>query len=224
MLFLCTGCFDIYEEYNFKKDGSGTAIYKIDMSGMMEMMGSFGDELNSEEPGASDSLDAMFKKNEMITAIQDVAGISNVEDLNDPEKFILGVKFDFADIASLNEANKRNSGAQAITSSVGAEGNGDSPGKRFSMKGKNFIIERVGEPSEKKEELSEEDKSMQEMAKMMFGDAKYEVRYTFEQGVKKVKKSPDAVISDNKQTVIYDLKLVDLMDEKASLWGTIKLR
>jgi hypothetical protein len=54
MLFSCSSCLEILEKVVFNKDGSGTYEMTMDMSGLFEMMASFGmdlDDLAGEEEG-----------------------------------------------------------------------------------------------------------------------------------------------------------------------------
>ncbi len=99
-LVLFTGCITIEEEYRFKKDGSGSMTYVVDMSELGEMMATFG-EMGEAGAGMSD-MGAMNMSGE-IAALEGLEGIGKVK-LDDKKKWVQRISFNFKDIAALNAA------------------------------------------------------------------------------------------------------------------------
>jgi hypothetical protein len=113
---LClSSCFNIIEEVTLKADGSGTYSMKFDMSemkGMMDMLKSMPmDSIGAEgiDMSALGSEANMFSQfGESMAGVEKilkgVPGISNVKEVNDTTTLTNMYQFDFADIASLNQA------------------------------------------------------------------------------------------------------------------------
>ncbi len=97
-----TGCITIEENYTFKKDGSGTMEYVVDMSAIGDMMKAFEDMDKSGAAKDAGDMGSMDLKEE-IAALKQVPGIKKVK-VNDKEKFVQRLKFSFADLNALNAA------------------------------------------------------------------------------------------------------------------------
>lgn len=101
LLVLFTGCITIEENYTFKKDGSGTMEYVVDMSQIGEMMKAFedmgdGGKKSDEEMGQLDLKDE-------VAALKGVPGIKKVK-VKAKDKFVQKLSFAFADVNALNAA------------------------------------------------------------------------------------------------------------------------
>ena len=97
-LVLFTGCLTIEENYSFKKNGSGTMEYVVDLSEMGSLMESFG------EMGEGDNKKiGIMEMSEQVETLKSIPGIRKVK-LNNKKKWIQRVSFSFKDIASLNSA------------------------------------------------------------------------------------------------------------------------
>ena len=96
-----TGCITIEENYSFKKDGSGTMEYVVDMSAIGDMMKAFEDfnKDNKKEDGDVGTMDLK----EEVSALKGIPGIKKVK-VNDREKYVQRLKFAFADVNALNAA------------------------------------------------------------------------------------------------------------------------
>lgn len=94
-----TGCLTIEERYTFKKDGSGTMTYVVDMSEMGEMM----DGLSkvTKETGGTD--EPVMELDEEAAALKVLPGISKVK-VSKGKEWVRSVTFRFKDIAALNAA------------------------------------------------------------------------------------------------------------------------
>lgn len=101
-LLAFTGCITIEENYTFKKDGSGTMEYVVDMSEIGDMMKAFEDMDKSGEAKDAGDLGTMDMKNKMAE-LKQVPGIKKVK-VNDKQKYVQRLKFAFADVNALNAA------------------------------------------------------------------------------------------------------------------------
>lgn len=97
-LLLC-GCLTIEENYTFKKNGSGTMEYVVDMSALADMMKSMdlGGKNEKDEP------DAMGLR-QQAGMLKDVAGLKHVRMKEQKDGYVQRVSFAFQDIAALNRA------------------------------------------------------------------------------------------------------------------------
>lgn len=101
LLAVFTGCITIEENYTFKKDGSGTMEYVVDMSEMGEMMKALEglDKTKNKDAGDMGTMDL---KDE-VAALKQVPGINKVK-VTDKEKYGQRLQFCFADVTALNAA------------------------------------------------------------------------------------------------------------------------
>jgi hypothetical protein len=99
-LLLFTGCITIEEHYTFRKNGSGSMTYVVDMSelgGMMEAFSESGDA--GSGMGDMGSMD-MSKE---VEALKGIPGVSKVK-LDGKKKWVQRISFDFKDVDALNAA------------------------------------------------------------------------------------------------------------------------
>lgn len=101
-LFMLSGCLTIEENYTFKKDGSGTMEYVVDLSEMADLMkglpGGKNNAKNTDEgTGAMDLSDNLAK-------LKSLPGISRVKLKKEKDGFVQRLSFKFKDLASLNGA------------------------------------------------------------------------------------------------------------------------
>ncbi|HMQ75896.1 MAG TPA: hypothetical protein PKE21_07135 [Flavobacteriales bacterium] len=99
-VLLLTGCLTIEENYTFKKDGSGTMEYVVDMSALGEMLKSLESmsegKDGDEGPGDLDMKDQAAK-------LKSLPGISKVK-VKNKEKYVQRLTFRFKDLTALNGA------------------------------------------------------------------------------------------------------------------------
>ena len=100
LLLFFTGCLTIEEQYTFKKDGSGSMTYVVDMSEMGEMMKGLGKM--SESLGEKDS-EPMMDMDDEAETLKVIPGISKVK-VNKKKEWVRSISFRFKDLASLNAA------------------------------------------------------------------------------------------------------------------------
>ena len=101
LLVAFTGCITIEENYTFKKNGSGTMEYVVDMSELGDMMKAF-EELDKSGGKKDDGMGSVDLHDEM-TQLKAVPGIKGVK-VDDKKKYVQRLKFSFADITALNAA------------------------------------------------------------------------------------------------------------------------
>jgi hypothetical protein len=100
LLTFLTGCLTIEENYTFKRNGSGSMEYVVDMSEVGELLKTIG-EMGEGGGGASDmgSLDM----NDEMNALRKLPGISRVK-LDGKKKWVQRLSFRFANVEALNSA------------------------------------------------------------------------------------------------------------------------
>ena len=96
-----TGCITIEENYTFKKNGSGTMEYVIDLSELGDMMKT----LNSAGEGEAKSDGDMgtMDMNDEVAALKSIPGIGKVK-LNTKKDWVQRLSFSFKDVTALNAA------------------------------------------------------------------------------------------------------------------------
>ncbi len=109
-LVLLTGCLTIEEHYTFKKDGSGSMTYVVDMSELGALMNNFG---NGEGVGG-EGMGTMDLSAE-VANLDRLPGVSKVK-LDAKKEWVQKISFRFKDVgalnAALNELLKDSSGTQ----------------------------------------------------------------------------------------------------------------
>ncbi len=95
-LLLFTGCITIEENYTFKKNGSGTMEYVVDLSELGELMDSMKDM--GGEKSSSDKLEL----GQNADALKGIAGISGVK--TSEKNWVKRISFKFKDLTALNAA------------------------------------------------------------------------------------------------------------------------
>lgn len=102
LLALITGCLTIEENYTFKKNGSGTMEYVVDLGALGELMKSMkemGDK-DAKKDGGMDELDLADE----VDKLKSVPGIKKVKMKQEKDGFVQRISFSFKDIDALNGA------------------------------------------------------------------------------------------------------------------------
>ncbi|WP_350286679.1 hypothetical protein [uncultured Croceitalea sp.] len=117
LLVLNSSCFDILEEINLKKDGSGTMLITVNMSKSKTKLASIMllDSINGYKVPSEDDIELAL--NDVMAHLKKSKGITNIKQTKDFENYIFSVSCDFESIESLNgitahliqEQNKRES-------------------------------------------------------------------------------------------------------------------
>ncbi|TAE47637.1 MAG: hypothetical protein EAZ89_17345 [Bacteroidetes bacterium] len=209
LLLVCTGCFDIKEEITLQKNGSGTYVMSVDMTGLMSMMESMG---GGATEGVPDPMHAMDSTMEVqAEAMRGLKGVSKVS--HKREGYVITYSYDFENFDALNEASElNNAGGGMGTESF-------TQGVKYNWTSKSF--ERVTPDIQALlGEQDEETKSAMDMMKMFLGEAKFTLIYHLPGPAKKVS-SKTAQISGDKRTVTQEMKLLDMMEGNES--GDLKI-
>ncbi len=103
LLLMLSGCLTIEEHYTFKKNGSGTMEYVVDMSEVGELMKTLGEMGETTETGTTSDELGTLDMNDELAALKKITGISKVK-LDDKKRWVQRVSFKFKDIDALNAA------------------------------------------------------------------------------------------------------------------------
>lgn len=100
-LIVFTGCITIEENYTFKKDGSGTMTYVVDLTELGEMLKTMGDMGvgKDDKDGEMGAMDLGGGKG----ALEKIGGITKVK-LDTKKKWVQKLSFRFEDVNALNLA------------------------------------------------------------------------------------------------------------------------
>lgn len=205
-VILLSGCITVYEKYTFNADGSGTMEYMIDMNEFFLTMQSF----SEHQPNESLRIDQSFE--DAALTLKKVAGISNIQITGNSENFIFGIKFDFSNVAALNQA------MSYILQKKTAQ-------KEFlSFKRKNITRHGVISDEFSKDRFFGEDEKELDagMIKDVFGQIKYNIDMTFHRPVKSVNTKADFTIDKNKLSLKTDFGR--LMDDNTILETKVRLK
>lgn len=221
-----SSCFDIFEEYVFNADGSGKATMIVDVSKMVDMLDAFGSALDSAGDGSAKSMDEMFESNDAYNTLKTIPGIANLQNLNSKEKKQLGYSFEFKDIEALNASMIARGNDFGLGGAMGMGSDEDAESEKentFALAGKKFSrkLDMKMDPTKSDDE---EEQQYAEMAMMMFKDAKYNVKYSFERSVKKVKGNDAALVGADGKSVTIENNLKDLLDGNATMSSEIRLK
>jgi hypothetical protein len=100
VLFTLTGCLTIEENYTFKKNGSGSMEYVVDMSELGEMVKGL-DALSEDKDKPKDDL-GMLDLKDNIEQLSTIPGISKVK--LQKQEWVQRISFRFNDLNALNSA------------------------------------------------------------------------------------------------------------------------
>ena len=160
---LLQSCLTIEENYTFKKDGSGSMEYVIDMSELGEMMKDFDDsdgKIKNEQKSNIDSF---------ATVLSSMDGIQNIK--TDDQEWIQKISFDFKDINILNKA-------LAVITEQGASWT--NKGKKWTRTQGKLNNETIGQD----EEGDDEEDDMFDFGSEMLASLTYRVNVTTSKSIK----------------------------------------
>ena len=221
-----TSCLHIVEEVTLRNDNTGNYKMTIDMSEIKSMMDALKDvggdstatdgstdETTTEEPAEENSMADMGEELSGVSkSLRGVAGISNIQEMNDTANYKFGYSFDFASTEALNKAMKV----------INKEKYDSKVDEVFKFNGKSFERLGAGDLGEEiKKALSEnedaEAEANMDMVKTFFADMTYKQVYHFPD--RKVKKSSNTMseITDDGHTLTIALKPFDEEQQKKKL-------
>lgn len=236
MPLLLTSCIDIIEEITLNKDGSGRYTLTFDMSGFFSdpmMKGMFKDALQQDSTLDLSQMDAL----EVDTTINmgDRAA-AELAELDNPDfwkkvsmrtvmseqkgEMTTTIAFDFSDVSQINyfyaNLNELSQEGSAMNGDLMGDSGLLAEGSLFELSGRSLTRSSAAateKPEQPDEELA--------MMKMFFTSARYQTIYHLPGHIKKAS-IPGATIDG--KTVTLSAPLLDLMENKASLNGTIKFK
>ena len=102
VILFATGCITIEEHYTFKKNGSGTMEYVMDMSamqGMMDALDSGGGKAKKEKADGP-----ITGTEERIKQLKELEGVKRVKLKEEEDGYVQRISFAFKDLDALNKA------------------------------------------------------------------------------------------------------------------------
>jgi len=233
--FFLTGCLDVVEEMYLNRDGSGKYTVTIDMSGLFEdefMKSMIKSSLEQQQDSDALNLGSNGLP-EMDTTIYfkdmpaDQMGgnpefwkrvHSKIVMSESKGKFFTSINLDFAsaaDITYLYDNIGKIGESNSQLGGLAGEG-GLLPTNVAYAVTKNMLSRKTPKPANKAEDGEE-----MEMMKMFMGSANYRTVYHLPGNVKKVT-IPNAKIQG--KTVTVEASMLDIIDGKANIDGTIKFK
>ena len=100
-LTLLSGCLTIEEHYRFRRNGSGSMTYVLDMSELGSMISAFGESADGGGNGLGDM--GAMNMSEQVDALRSIPGVSKVK-LDGKKKWVQRISFDFRNVTALNAA------------------------------------------------------------------------------------------------------------------------
>ena len=211
LLIAFTGCITIEENYTFKKNGSGTMEYVVDMSQIGEMLKAFEDMGDGKGKEDKDAGLNQLDMKEQVSALKNVPGIKKVK-LNNKDKYVQRVSFAFADLNALNAALN-----------VLMEDSTDTQHTFFQWEGNTLVRRSNGHARDIGLGMGNEDPSDTTDMTELLSSMKYKYRFTFQEpiantevaeGMAKESPDPRTVKLDTDFRVIgKDEKVLDLRIE-----------
>lgn len=98
-MVLLTGCLTIEENYTFRKDGSGTMEYVVDMSELAKMLDGMKGMMDGKEEGGS-----TMDMEEEAGKLKALEGIARVKCKEEKKGYVQRLSFRFQDVTALNRA------------------------------------------------------------------------------------------------------------------------
>ncbi|MBK7408398.1 MAG: hypothetical protein IPL49_16915 [Saprospirales bacterium] len=229
---LFTSCFEILEEVYLKKDGSGTYLYTIDMSAIMDE--SMKELLASAtEEGEANSLDGVeidsviYFKDANPQEIAELSrpevfkrGFMKIQMSDEQDKMVMQFGLDFENVEEIDYFLKNLDKVSSDGMQGGEMGKGllltSKAAEMFSLKGKK--LSRLSSPSLGNEEVNDEDMGM---LSLFMESATFTTIYHLPGNVKKTT-IPGAVIDG--KTITVESSLLDLMNGESAQSGWIKFK
>ncbi len=220
LLTATTGCFDFYEEITYHRNGSGTYLFKVDMSelkDMVDLLSEMGDDSTKAENGNSmansfGELEHAF--DDLAGKARHIEGISGFRAINDTSKYIFGFSVDFKNLTALDLFLHEYS--KEIPSYV----------KTFEGKRRKLIRNKEGTiAAAMANALASDEFKDQKEVLALFEDVKVHTVFNFDRKVKSVS-NPAAVISANRKQVVLDYYLFAPEKNKGNegMGVTVKLK
>ncbi|HRN35356.1 MAG TPA: hypothetical protein PLV70_04950 [Flavobacteriales bacterium] len=102
LVLLISGCLTIEENYTFKKDGSGTMEYVVDMSDLKDMAGMMDNKERKKSRKKDDG--PITGSDAKVAALKSLEGIKKVKLKSEQDGFVQRISFAFKNVDALNKA------------------------------------------------------------------------------------------------------------------------
>jgi hypothetical protein len=213
LLVLNSSCFDILEEINLNKDGSGSVMLTVNMSKSKTKLASIMllDSINGHKvPTDADINNAI---QDVINHLKKSEGISNIKHTKDLENYIFSVSCDFKDITSLN----------GITSQLIKEQNKK---EKTNFNTSNFAYDTANGVFERNFKYDAQMKKsfdyLKKEDRKIFDDASFVGIYRFKESVKDVSNKL-AKVAPSKKAVMLKIDAMSLIHGEKTIQNKIQL-
>jgi hypothetical protein len=208
---LMASCLTIEESYLFKRNGSGSMTYTLDMSEMASLLKMSQESEDAEDPTGDMGFEAEADR------LSGISGISGVKANSDKDNYIFSVSFKFASLDALNAA---------LTELILNDEEGSEPVHEFFRMENNAIVathRMKGNPLTGSELMGDDEES--EQAAALMESMKYKKHFTFASSVQTVYSGSDASISGKKDRELHlESNFRQLMEDGEALNASIVLK
>ncbi|MFA4871227.1 MAG: hypothetical protein WC623_23710 [Pedobacter sp.] len=210
VLFCFSSCFQIIEEINLSKTGSGTVNLTLNLSASKTKVASvmLMDSIQGYKVPSRQTIQKEL--DEVVAYLRKSPGISNVQKKVDFENFIVSVSFAFKDIANIDHVN------QNVLKKLKIKGLSNSS---YTYSPKSGVFQRSYQHT--REAVTEYNKLKPEVKKI-FKDAAYVSIYRFEQPVV-LSTNPLTKISKSRKAVMLNTGIMGLINGKTDISNRIAI-
>ncbi|SMC78375.1 hypothetical protein [Pedobacter africanus] len=210
-ILLCfSSCFQVIEEINLTKAGTGTVNLTLNLSASKTKVASvmLMDSIQGYKVPSKQKIQKEL--DEVVAYLKRSPGISNVQKKVDFENYIVSVSFAFKDIANINNVN------QDVLKKLKVKGVSNSS---YIYNAKNQVFQRSYQHA--KDAVVQYNRLKPEVKKV-FKDATYTSIYRFEQPIVS-SNNPLAKVSKSKKAVMLNTGVLGLINGKTDLSNSIVL-
>ncbi|MBS9461361.1 hypothetical protein KIM67_02990 [Flagellimonas sp. 389] len=208
-----SSCFDILEEINLNKDGSGTLLFTVNMSKSKTKIASLMllDSVNGYKVPTENDIELAL--NDVVKHLEKSEGITNIKKTKDFGNYIFSVSCNFEDIASLN----------GITSQLIKEQNRR---EKTNFNTSNFAYDASKRVFERKFKYDSSIKKsfdyLKKEDKKIFQDASFTSIYRFDEPVQAASNS-NAKIAPSKKAVMLRIDAMSFILGEKTIQNKIQL-
>lgn len=206
----CISCFEVVEEVDLKKDGSGSMTFTLNMSQSKSKLASIMllDSINGVKVPSRKDIQNVLK--DVVSELNQATGITNIQKTEDYDNFVFSIKCDFKSIANINnllqDALSKNKKTTALSSYF------------FDVNKGNFKRKYTYSP-----EIKKQYNKLKEENKKVFKDASYTIIYRFASEISS-QTSTSARISKSKKAIMQRLNAMDIINGSSNFNNQIQLK
>jgi len=210
LLFFLTGCFEILEEVNFNKDGSGQVTLTLNFSRSKTKLNSIKllDSINGYKIPSEKEIEKQFAK--ITKTIKASKGITNVSNSLNFDDYIFTISCDFNTVNALNTVIS-NFSSKSEAAKIKNQ-------KHFSYDKHTHTFTRNYHY-----DLVKEFKKINATDREIFNNASVTTIYRFQEIIKS-SKNKTAKISGNKKALFLRIDAQDILSNKNTIKNQIKLQ